>query len=83
MSAPIEVTTRYVTSVETLGEAWAFVMDRIDRVGPEPTVHISPVAIFNMRDIESEPEPERRFEVVVEGMVHEDDTRPLPPGGQS
>jgi hypothetical protein len=69
---PVEVTTRYVTSVPTLAEAWAFVMDRVDRVGPDPTIEIKPVWIYSMSSVtEGTDESERRFEVVVSGMVEE------------
>lgn len=73
MSAPIEVTTRYATTVDDLTAAWAFVMDRLDRVGPDPTVEISPFWAFNIHDgLEGRDEtPARQFSVVVSGMVPE------------
>lgn len=61
----VEVTTRYATSVSTLAEAWAFVMERIDKVGPSPSIHISPVWFLG-DDTEG-----TGFEVVVDGMVEE------------
>jgi hypothetical protein len=73
MSAPIEVTTRYVTTVDTLPEAWEFVMDRIDQVGPDPRITISPLQQFSLSDgLDGSLEPQpRQFEVLVEGMVSE------------
>jgi hypothetical protein len=71
---PIEVTTRYATSVNELADAWAFVMDRLDRVGPDPSVTIKPIWTISVRDMDTDDEDQewpRRFEVVVEGMVHE------------
>lgn len=68
MTAPIEVTTRYATSVDDLPAAWRFVMDHIDRVGASPRIAISPVWVISTDD-----ETPRRFEVVVEGMVEEAD----------
>lgn len=65
---PIEVTTRYATTVHTLSEAWAFVMDRLDAVGVDPQVRISPVWTVSASD--DEPSP-RHFSVVVEGMTVE------------
>ena len=63
MSAPVEVTTRYATSVDDLPAAWAFVMEHLDSVGPDPSIDIGPlwssVDDFNIR----------RFSVVVSGMV--------------
>jgi hypothetical protein len=57
MTAPIEVTTRYATSV-----------------GPDPSVTIKPIWTISVRDMDTDDEDQewpRRFEVVVEGMVHE------------
>lgn len=72
MSEPIEVTTRYATSVDDLPAAWAFVMDHVDKVGPDPSIHIKPLWVVSVHDMDRD-EPEggwpRRFEVVVEGMV--------------
>lgn len=75
MSAPIEVTTRYVTTVDELPAAWAFVMDRLDRVGPDPSVSIRPLWITPIQDMDriGAPPTPRQFEVVVEGMVPEED----------
>lgn len=72
MSAPIEVTTRYATTVDDLGAAWAFVMERLDSVGPDPSVQITPMWTFSVHDMDRDVEtPPRRFSVVVEGMVPE------------
>ena len=68
---PIEVTTRYATSVDELTDAWAFVMDRLEKVGPDPRVTVSPTWTFHVSDIDTEQRPPRRFEVVVEGTVTE------------
>jgi hypothetical protein len=46
--APVEVSTRYATTVESLADAWEFVMSRIDLVGPDPSVTISPYWRVNM-----------------------------------
>lgn len=62
----VEVTSRYVTIVDDLTAAWAFVMSRIDSVGPDPSVEIRPRWAF----LDSE-EDVRYFEVIVEGMVPE------------
>lgn len=72
MSAPIEVTTRYVTSVESLSAAWAFVMDRVDTVGERPSIHITPKSVYSWAEMgDEDARPVELFEVVVEGMVHE------------
>jgi hypothetical protein len=68
--AVVEVTTRYATSVDTLADAWAFIMARLDSVGPDPTIRISPCWTISMGD-SNDDVPPRHFEVVVEGMVAE------------
>ncbi len=76
MTAPVEVTTRYATTVDTLPEAWAFVMAKVDDVGPDPCVKISPLWIVSVSDMDlpgsdEAPRPPRQFSVVVSGMVEE------------
>ena len=72
MTAPVEVTTRYATSVNELGDAWAFVMSKVDLVGPDPSVKISPIWTIQAGTGDELP---RRFSVVVEGMVPEETGR--------
>lgn len=71
MSAPVEMTTKYVTTVDDLPAAWAFVMDHLDRLGPDPEVHIKPIWIMSVSEAMDDPMngPQRQFEVVVSGMV--------------
>lgn len=69
MSA-VEVTTSYVTTVPELTDAFAFVMERLDSVGPNPEVRISPIFIIGMDSSDDEPIP-REFEVTVRGMTKE------------
>lgn len=68
----IEVTTRYATNVESLAEAWAFVMDHVDRVGPDPMVMIKPTWYYAMAPDEGVDDGDRWFSVVVNDP-------PLPP----
>lgn len=63
MTAPIEATIQYATVVEDLNAAWVFVMGLIDQLGPDPTIKINPVWSHQVD------ETQRRFEVVVSGMV--------------
>lgn len=72
-TAPIEVTTRYATTVDDLPAAWAFVMDRLDSVGPDPSIDIKPLWSWSVHDMDDDdaPTPPRQFEVVVSGMVKE------------
>lgn len=79
---PIEVTTRYATTVNDLPAAWSFVMDRIDTVGPNPMITINPVWTITVADViedtlegESDGDYPRHFSVVVEGMVEEGDVK--------
>ena len=69
MTAPVEVTTRFATTVDDLPAAWAFVMARIDKVGPSPSVKISP--IWSWQAHEGSETAVRQFEVVVDGMIEE------------
>jgi hypothetical protein len=72
----VEVTTRYATSVQTLSEAWAFVMERIDSVGPNPSIQIVPLWGFSEEDENADEDDytlERWFSVVVSGAENEAD----------
>jgi hypothetical protein len=75
MSPPIEVTTRYATTVDDLPAAWAFVMDKLDSVGPDPSVEIKPLWAWAVQDMDRSDDyvPPRQFSVVVSGMVEEGD----------
>lgn len=69
LTAPIEVTTKYVTSVKTLREAWAFVMEHVDSLGDRPTIQITPKTIYGFDQIaDGEGSGEELFEVLVSGM---------------
>ena len=64
MTAPVEFTAKYATTVDTLPDAWVFVMDRIDAVGPRPSVKISPLS----RCAVGSDEWTTHFEVSVSGI---------------
>lgn len=66
MSAPVEVTTKYVTTVDDLPGAWAFVMEYLDRAGDRPSITISPLSVSVDGDEWTE-----HFEVVVSGRTKE------------
>lgn len=70
--SPIEVTTRYASTVADLPAAWAFIMERVDSAGPNPRITISPIFTIHEDGVDYDPPP-RHFEVVVEGMQHEDE----------
>ena len=61
--APIEKTVTYATSVETLPDAWSFVMAHMEMVGVSPTISIRPVWRF------SEDKEDQVFEVSVSAMT--------------
>lgn len=63
---PVEVTVKYATVVDTMAEAWTFIMTHLDEVGGRPSVSISPVWLFTEED-----EDEPVYEVVVSGMREE------------
>lgn len=65
---PTEVTTRYAKGgLPDLSAAWAFVMSKIDAVGPDPQIEISPVWTYG-----EDHDGGRTFSAVVSGMTHED-----------
>ncbi len=68
---PIERTTKYATSVDDLADAWAFIMERLDAVGPDPQITISPIWSFSASSLDVEQDPPRRFEVSVSGTIHD------------
>lgn len=76
-NSPVEITTKYVTNVDDLSAAWAFVMERLESVGPDPYIEIKPFWIVSVGDAidaldgGDEPEPPREFSVIVSGMVKE------------
>lgn len=71
-SAPVEVTTRFATTVDELSDAWAFIMAKLEDVGPDPSVEISPIWLRPMDFAGNDEDPwPRQFSVVVSGMVEE------------
>lgn len=70
--APVEMTTRFATTVPTMQAAWVFVMEHLELVGPMPSIEITSVVRVGDGD-----EDEVVFTVVVRGMVE------IGPGGVS
>lgn len=62
----VERTTMFATVVEDLSSAWAFIMDRLDRLGPAPSITITPQWTYSNTE-----DGVLRFEVSVSGMVEE------------
>lgn len=74
MEISVEKTTRYATNVAEMSDAWAFVMQRIDLLGPDPTVSISPVWTMEYcdnEDCEVGGHTVRSFNVIIAGTVPE------------
>lgn len=67
----IEMTTKLVTTVSDLPAAWAFVMEHLDDLGPDPEVHIKAIWIMSVAEAMDgrDERPAREFEVAVSGMV--------------
>lgn len=61
----VEKTTKYATSVDSLPEAFAFVMSKIDDLGESPSIYINPIWVYGG----DEEGGKRKFEVAVDGMV--------------
>jgi len=43
----VEVSTKHAAIVPTLGDAWTFIMDRLDSFGENPSIYIVPMWINN------------------------------------
>ena len=69
--ATTERTISYAAAVDSLSDAWSFVMAHLDELGDEPTIEIKPEHIFYIADaVEGiEREPIRQFGVRVSGMI--------------
>lgn len=67
-----EVTIRFARGgLADLTDAWAFVMEHIDKVGGDPTIEITPVWSQSFDDIGVRPDDPwpRTFSVIVSGMT--------------
>ncbi len=72
----VEVSVRYETVVDDITDAWAFIMSRIEKVGPDPSVQINPASeappAILLALLGREPQfGPRRFHVAVEGSMKE------------
>jgi hypothetical protein len=63
----VERTIRLATIVSDLTDAWVFIMEHLDEVGPDPSIEISPMWVVTA---ESDDTP-RKFEVCLSGMIPE------------
>ena len=67
--SPIERTTKFATTVDTLTSAFEFVMSQLDDVGEWPDIAIVPVLVYG--DVDDE-KPTPIFEVSVSSMKEEE-----------
>lgn len=67
----ITIGTSYAATVDTLPDAWAFVMKYVDRCGPAPVITIKPYWLHDIETPKSESQP--KFEVCVNGTVEAED----------
>lgn len=67
---PVEYTAQYATRVESLSEAFVFIMQHEAKVGKDPQIIINPVWIcYDVDEMTGEHHTRREFEVSVSGMV--------------
>ena len=66
------MTIKYAATVNNLSDAWSFVMEKVEQVGPNPEIHIKPIWSANADSPLSDDDSwTRHFEVAVSGMVKE------------
>ena len=71
----VQVTIAYETVVNDLPDAWAFIMSKIESVGPNPSVHIPPATnappamLTQMFGPMDESLIVRKFHILVEGST--------------
>jgi hypothetical protein len=63
----IDVTTRHEKIVNSMPEAWVYIMKALETIGPDPIVSINPCWEGDMSDTQNL--PARKFMVVVAGSV--------------
>jgi hypothetical protein len=67
--APIERTVKYTTNADELADAWAFIMTKVDEVGPDPHIQIRPLHQIDDDKPMRDPDNWKRvFEVTISGM---------------
>ena len=70
----VKVTTRFTAIVGSLSDAWAFVLDHLDRVGESPSIEIRP----NQHVLYGALERPISFEVEISGVIYEQREDKLP-----
>lgn len=71
----IEITTKRVTTVDSVQEAFAFIMEHLDEVGDQPRIEIDPFTDLGAGIVQMFEDPEAdllgvvRFEVSIANMV--------------
>lgn len=73
----IEITTKRVTTVDSVQEAFAFIMEHLDEVGDQPRIEIDPFTDLGAGIVQMFEDPEAdllgvvRFEVSITNMIVE------------
>lgn len=67
--SPTEYTAKYTKVVSSVQDAFAFVMEHLDRVGPEPSVWIDPAFEHEIDHVTDELVSRSVFVVAVSGSV--------------
>lgn len=71
----VEITTKRVTTVDSVQEAFAFIMEHLDEVGDQPRIEIDPFTDLGAGIVQMLEDPEAdllgvvRFEVSITNMV--------------
>ena len=71
----VEITTKRVTTVDSVQEAFAFIMEHLDEVGDQPRIEIDPFTDLGAGIVQMLEDPDAdllgvvRFEVSITNMV--------------
>lgn len=70
----VEVTVRFAKGGFTeLAEVWAFIMAHVDKVGPDPTIEVSPtwsVPVMPDQYANEDSQQIRTFDVIIQGSKY-------------
>jgi hypothetical protein len=74
MADDVEECREYTKHVEELAQAWEFIFEYLDKVGPDPSVTIEPFYASFVDDDGSITHQGRKFSVCVSGCLSSDDS---------
>lgn len=64
----VEQYVKFQADVLDIASAWAFVMEHIDQVGPDPQISIKPMLVYQA-SLSNESSYRREFRCVVKGRI--------------